>query len=87
MTARVPDHDAIFAALSFDAIPPLPRFDPVTPALTVRSGSSTSTSEISSALGSFRGSAVNRPAVSVSSTRRSALTLWATSAAMRSLSP
>ncbi len=36
---------------------------------------------------SVRGSAVKRPGVSVSRTSRSALTLWATSAAMRSLSP
>ncbi len=28
MTARVPDHEAIFAAASFEAMPPLPRPEP-----------------------------------------------------------
>ena len=45
------------------------------------------TSSINDAAASRRGSAVNRPGASVSSTRRWAPTRWATSAASRSLSP
>ena len=55
-----------------------------------RASSSRSTSTISSmseAWSSRRGSAVSSPAVSVSSTSRSAPTRWATRAARRSLSP
>ena len=33
MTERTPDHAAILAAASFDAIPPLPRTDPAPPAI------------------------------------------------------
>ena len=72
MTARTPDHAAILAAASLLAMPPLPRAVPAPPA-TASSAASTSTiSSISDASASRRGSAVNRPAVSVSSTRRSA---------------
>ena len=83
-----PDHAAILAAASFDAIPPLPRVGarcrrPATP-----SEWSTSTiSSISEADESSRGSAVSRPGASVSSTSRSAASRWATRAARRSLSP
>ena len=88
MTARTPDHEAIRAAASFDAMPPLPRAEPVPPAIDAeRSGRRPATSSISEASASRRGSAVNRPGVSVSSTSRSAPTRWATSAARRSLSP
>ena len=66
MTARTPDHAAIFAAASLLAIPPLPRTVPAPPA-TFSSASSTSTiSSMSDASASWRGSAVNKPAVSVS---------------------
>ena len=75
------------AAANFDAIPPLPRPDPPAPTDTVSNGLSATTSLINSAVESVRGSAVNSPGVSVSSTNRSALTLWATNAAIRSLSP
>ncbi|CAB4836406.1 unannotated protein [freshwater metagenome] len=87
MIARTPDQEAIRAADSLDAIPPLPRLLPDSVAATESNGSSAATTSISSADGSVRGSAVYRPGVSVSSTSTSAATLCATSAAMRSLSP
>jgi hypothetical protein len=87
MTARTPLNDAVRAAASFEAMPPLPRLVPVCPASTLSSGSSAATRAISCADGSVRGSAVYRPAVSVNSTSRSAARLCETSAAMRSLSP
>ena len=75
------------AALNLDTIPPLPWADPTPPAMASSSGVTTSICSMSVAVGSVRGSAVNSPAVSVSSTSTSAPTMWATSAAMRSLSP
>ena len=82
-----PDHDAILAAASLLAMPPLPRSDPVPPATASSASSTAAISSISDASASRRGSAVNRPAVSVSSTSSSARTMFATSAAIRSLSP
>ena len=84
--ACTPDHDAMRAAASFDAMPPLPRPEPVPPA-SASTGSSAATSSMSVAAASTRGSAVNRPGVSVRSTSTSAATRWETRAAMRSLSP
>ena len=49
MTARTPDHDAILAAASFDAMPPLPRTDPVPPASASSSWSISTISSISDA--------------------------------------
>ena len=72
ITVRTPDHAAIFAAATFDAIPPLPRADPAPPASASRAWSTSTISSISDAEGSRRGSAVSSPAVSVSSTSRSA---------------
>ena len=87
ITVRTPDHDAILAAASLVAMPPLPRWLPAPPATRSRCWSTVWISSISDASASSRGSAVSTPAVSVSSTNRSAPASWATSAAMRSLSP
>ena len=87
ITVRTPDHEAMRAAESFDAIPPLPRAVPADPAFTVSNGSSAPTCSTSVAEVSVRGSAVYKPPMSVSNTSASAPTLCATSAAMRSLSP
>ena len=43
ITARTPDHEAMRAAASFDAMPPLPRAEPVPPAMTPMMGSSAAT--------------------------------------------
>ena len=51
MTARTPDHEAIRAAASLDAMPPLPRAEPVPPATTPRIGSSAGTCAISVGVG------------------------------------
>ena len=51
MTARTPDHAAIFAAASFDAMPPLPRADPVPPASDSSEWSTSTISSISDADG------------------------------------
>jgi hypothetical protein len=56
MTERTPLHDAIRAADSFEAMPPLPRVSPRTPALTDSNGSSAWTVVTSSAPGTVRGS-------------------------------
>ena len=87
ITVRTPDQEAIRAAASFDAMPPLPRVLFELPARTERSSSSASTVSIKVAFGSTLGSAVNNPFKSVSKINTSAETLWATSAAIRSLSP
>jgi hypothetical protein len=87
MTVRTPDQDAMRAASSLLAMPPLPRPLPPPPARIASSGSSASTWVISSAVGSSRGSVVYRPSRSVSSTTTPAPTLWAVKAASRSLSP
>ena len=87
ITVRTPDQAAILAAASFEAMPPLPRTDPAPPARASSSWSTSTISSISDADESSRGSAVSSPAVSVSSTSRSASTRWATRAARRSLSP
>ena len=57
MTARTPAHDAMRAADSFDAMPPLPRLLPDAVASTDSSGSSAATTSTSRAEGSVRGSA------------------------------
>ena len=87
MTVRTPDHDAIRAASSFDAMPPLPRPLPPLPARIASSGSSLRTRLTSWASAATRGSAVYSPSRSVSSTSTPAAMLWLTRAAMRSLSP
>ena len=87
MTARTPDHAAIFAAASLLAMPPLPRGVPDAPATASRAASTSAISSISDASVSRRGSAVNKPGVSVSITSRSAPMRCETSAARRSLSP
>ena len=58
MTARIPDHEAMRAAESLEAIPPLPLFDPVAPADTLMRGSLSCTSVMSVADESTRGSFV-----------------------------
>ena len=87
ITARTPDHAAILAAASLEAMPPLPRSLPTPPAMRSRVWSTSTISSMSDAWESERGSPVSRPGWSVSRTSRSALIRWATSAAMRSLSP
>ncbi len=87
ITVVMPDHVAMRAAASFEAIPPLPTPERLTPARSTSSVSKAVTSSINVAVGSSRGSAVKRPAVSVKSTRCDAPTRFATSAARRSLSP
>ncbi len=72
MTVRTPDHAAIFAAATFVAMPPLPRFEPVPPASCSSSWSISTISSINEASASRRGSAVNTPAASVSITSVSA---------------
>ena len=68
MTARTPDHAAILAAASLLAIPPLPRAVPAPPAIASSAASISTISSMSDAASSTRGSAVNTPEVSVSST-------------------
>ncbi|CAB4802082.1 unannotated protein [freshwater metagenome] len=87
MTVRTPDQDAIFAAPNLLAIPPLPLFDPAPPATASNSASTETISSIREASASRRGSAVYRPSVSVRRTSVSALIMFATRAARRSLSP
>ncbi len=84
---RTPDQEAILAAASLDAIPPLPRRVPRPPAMRSSSWSTSTISSINEPDESNRGSALSRPGMSVSSTSRSAETRLATSAASRSLSP
>ncbi len=87
MTAFTPDQAAILAAASFEAMPPLPRAEPVPPAMDSSTLSTSMISSMSEADESRRGSAVSKPGASVSSTSRSAAMRWATRAARRSLSP
>ena len=61
MTARTPDHAAILAAASFDAIPPLPRSLPTPPAIASSVWSTSTISSMSDASASNRGSPVSRP--------------------------
>ena len=49
MTVSTPDHDAIFAAASFDAMPPLPTTLPGPPATSSSSWSISTTSSMSDA--------------------------------------
>ncbi len=72
ITARTPDHDAILAAASFDAIPPLPRTVPRPPAMRSISWSTSTISSMSEPPSTSRGSALSSPGASVSRTRRSA---------------
>ena len=58
ITAVTPDHDAIRAAASFDAIPPLPRAVPAPVVVTANNGSSACTTRTMVASGLPRGSAV-----------------------------
>ncbi len=81
MTARTPDHEAMRAAATFDAMPPLPRSEPAPPICSSNARSMPITSSINDAFASRRGSAVSTPGVSVSMTSRSAPTRCATSAA------
>jgi hypothetical protein len=58
MTVRTPDHDAMRAADSFDAMPPLPRAVPALPAATLSRSSSVDTTSINFASAFERGSLV-----------------------------
>jgi len=58
ITARTPDQAAMRAADNFEAMPPLPRLEPVSPADTDINGSPGRTSATRRASGSRRGSAV-----------------------------
>ena len=58
MTAVTPDHDAIRAAASFDAMPPLPREVPAPLVVTDSKGSSACTTRTIVASLLLRGSAV-----------------------------
>ena len=87
ITARTPDQAAIFAAANLDAIPPLPHTLPEPPATASSASSTSMISSISEASVLSRGSAVNKPGVSVNNTRTSARIMCATRAARRSLSP
>ena len=62
MTARTPDHDAMRAAATFDAMPPLPRCEPAPPICSSKARSMPTTSSMSDAFASRRGSAVSTPA-------------------------
>ncbi len=72
MTASIPDQTAILAAASLEPMPPLPTAVPGPPAMASSSWSISTTSSMSEASASRRGSPVSRPAVSVSSTSRPA---------------
>ena len=61
ITVRIPDQDAIFAAASLLAIPPLPRSVPVPARDGLERSSTAAISSMSEASASRRGSAVNRP--------------------------
>ena len=87
ITARTPDHAAILAAATFDAMPPLPRSSPPRRRAASSCWSISTISSISDAAVVEAGVGGEQPGVSVSSTSRSAPTRWATSAARRSLSP
>ena len=87
MTARTPDQEAIRAAESFDAIPPLPRFDPDSPASTLIKGSPSYTSVMRVAELSVRGLDVYKPSISVNKIRTSAFSRCDSSAEIWSLSP
>ena len=67
ITVGTPDHEAMRAASSLLAMPPLPRPLPPAPAVMASSGSSPRPVTPASAAGSRRGSAVYRPSRSVSS--------------------
>ena len=67
MTARTPDQAAIFAAASFDAMPPLPRSVPTPPAIASSVWSISTISSMSDASASKRGAAVRRPGWAVGS--------------------
>ena len=87
ITVFTPDQEAIRAAVSLEAMPPLPRCVPAPPTRSSSRESISVISDMSEASASVRGSAVSTPSVSVSSTSRSAWTRLATKAAIRSLSP
>ena len=87
MTMSQPWAVAIWAARSFVAMPPVARSLPFSPARARMSGVTSSTTGMSRASGSRRGSAVYSPSMSLSSTSRSALAEQATMAPRVSLSP
>ena len=72
ITVRTPDHEAIRAAESLLAIPPLPRAVPDAPAFTESNGSSADTISTKRASALFAGSSVYSPSMSVNNTNRSA---------------
>jgi hypothetical protein len=82
-----PAASAMRAAVTLVIMPPLPNSVAASPAMASISGVTAWTSATSFAAGSRVGSAVCRPSVSDSSSRQSALIIWATRAARRSLSP
>ena len=61
ITVVMPDHVAMRAAASFEAMPPLPTPERLAPATSTSSVSKAVTSSINVAVGSRRGSAVKRP--------------------------
>ena len=87
MTAGIPAAVVISAATTFERIPPEPSGDVVWPMSMAARLEKSSTSSTSAADASVRGSAVNRPSMSVSRTSRSAPMRIATWAARKSLSP
>ena len=87
MTMSQPMAVTILAARSLVSMPPVASSLPFPPARASISGVTSSTTGMSRAAGSFRGSAVYSPSMSLSSTSRSAPTERATMAPRVSLSP
>ena len=87
ITVGMPAAVAISAAATFERIPPDPSADVSDEMLSAASSAGSSTVATSRADGSERGSAVNSPAVEVSSSSSDASTSTATCAARKSLSP
>jgi len=81
-----PNSPAFFAAITFEANPPVP-YLPAVPNVLISRLSISSTNGTSTADLSCLGSPLKSPSVSVSITSREASTRWVTSAARLSLSP
>ena len=82
----MPEAQAMVAAWSLVVMPPVPTKEPRPETLTPARSAEERTWRMGVAPG-VPGRAVHRPSTSVSSTRTSAVTRWATRAARRSLSP
>ena len=87
MTVLAPDPAARLAAKILVSMPPRPMLEPAPPAISSSCGSPAWPVGMSWALGSLRGSALNRPFWSVRMTSASASTKLATKAPNVSLSP